>query len=148
MKDAGLSDMIPKGIVGVPVCNENGEVIAGTYRFDFNYVRRKRLLPIDTDTPVDALGGGLLAVPADVFLKTGGFDESVANHLVEVDFCMNARLSGVGLHVCRESLALRFVQVLHEAEPSEFAPEVPDALTWRGRVHFYAKCGGETAEIG
>lgn len=143
IKDAGLSDMMPKGIVGVPVCNEDGEVIAGTYRFDFNYVPQEAALPIDADTPVDALGGGLLAVPADVFLKTGGFDESVANHLVEVDFCMNARLSGEGLHVCRESLALRFVQVFHEAEPSGFAPELPDALTWRGRVHFYAKWWGK-----
>lgn len=134
--------LMPLGVVGMPICDQDARLIGGTYSFDFNYTPRE-VPPVTEGSQPAAVGGGVLAVPYAVFMRLGGFDELVANHLAEVDFCMKARSAGTGILLSNNSLAGRLHGAFGASDDDRFSPDLPAALTWRGRVRFYAKWWGK-----
>ncbi len=115
------------GVAGVAVRNADMSPRCLGLYFDFNYTPRPNT---DEARPPDAVGGGVVAVSRGIFEAIGGFDDAVANHLVEVDLCLAARHRQFPVRYDATGLAV----VLRDAIKVERSDE-----NWRPRVRFFAK---------
>ncbi|WDT80191.1 MAG: hypothetical protein MPW14_24380 [Candidatus Manganitrophus sp.] len=94
IKGVGLPDAILDGVAGAPIRNVDMTPYCLGMAFDFNGAPYR----ITTETPANEefqnpefVGGGMIGVARGLFESIGGFDEGIANHLAEVDFCLSAK---------------------------------------------------------
>lgn len=131
-KDDALVEAAARGVAGIPIRHSDMTAYCLGIHYNFNsdpcFITREGL-------PVQAVGGGLLAVSRRHFEQAGGFDPNIANHLVEADFCRAATRSGADLQFREGGLALQLRETFYDRDRGEAA--------WPRRVRFFAKWRGE-----
>lgn len=127
-KDEGLMDAAREGIAGVSIKNADMSPYCFGIGYDFNFTPYK--ITEEGKQP-EAVGGGLVAMSRSVFERVSGFDEEIANHLIEPDLCLTAKEAGVPIHYLPECLAINYKETF-------FGSDVSDG-TWKSRVRFFAK---------
>ncbi len=132
LKSEGLLSGLEKGIVGMPVRDADMAPYCLGIGFDFNASPYR---VVDETKPPEAVGGGILALPRVAFDKLEGFDEDIANHLIEADLCLKGKEQGIGIHYVKEALAVKYKE-------SYFGEDVTEAQ-WKNRVRFFAKWTGK-----
>lgn len=130
-KDEGLLEGAATGVAGLPLRHVDMTPYCLGIHYDFNsdphFVTAE-------DVEAQAVGGGMLACARSLYIKAGGFDSKIANHLVEADFCLSASRSGIGIHFQEDALALHLCDSFYEADRAEAA--------WPRRLRFFAKWRG------
>ncbi|MFY9270341.1 MAG: hypothetical protein WAO55_11415 [Candidatus Manganitrophaceae bacterium] len=142
VKGAEFFDAIKEGVAGVPIRNVDMTPYCIGMAFDFNSAPYR----ITTESTANEefrnpafVGGGMIGVPRALFESIGGFDEGIADHLIEVDFCLSAREKNDPVRYLPESLGIVFKET--------FNPVSGDAVSdsdeaWKRRVRFFAKWVG------
>lgn len=138
-KDPGLLEAFPNSVVGIPIKNSDMTPYCFGIGFDFNYTPYM-MGESDNGAPRDAVGGGFLGVDREVFEALDGFDEGIANHLIDADLCLAAKQKGYSIHYLPEALAFHFTETFVPIREGE-AEEAENA--WRGRIRFFAKWVGQ-----
>lgn len=131
-KDEGLLSAMKDGVAGVPIKKADMSPYCFGICYDFNFTPYK--LTDDSREP-EAVGGGFVAMRQTAFELVGGFDEEIANHLIEPDLCMTAKEQGLPIIYSPDCLAISY-------EETFFGDDISDE-TWRNRVKFFAKWVGK-----
>lgn len=131
-KDDGFVEAVRDGVAGVPIKNADMTPYCFGIGYDFNFTPYK--ITEEGKQP-QAVGGGLVAMSRASFERAGGFDEEIANHLIEPDLCLKAKGAGVPIHYLSECLAVNYKETF-------FGSDVSDE-TWRNRARFFAKWVGK-----
>lgn len=140
LKSDGLFDAMQHAVVGIPLMGPERAYHLGV-AFDFNHVPY-RVTEADGTHQPDAVGGGLIGIARNLFESIGGFDERIADHLVDVDVCLSAKQAGHDVRYVATALG-RVVDASVMAglgEGTSRASRSDDG--WRGRVGFFAKWVG------
>lgn len=143
LKGDGLSDAILDGVAGVPIRNVDMTPYCLGIAFDFNAapyrVTTEGSGPNDRRQNPEFVGGGMIGVGRALFELIGGFDEGIANHLAEVDFCLSAREKDHPPRYLPECLGVLFKETFTPIS----GDEVSDSdESWKRRVRFFAKWVG------
>jgi len=117
-------------VVGLPIRDTEGDVYSLGYYYDFNAVPRFR---VDDSQPLQAVGGGFIAMSRAHFSRCGGFDPRIASGFVEADFCLTAAAQNIPFALGEGALFL-----LHDAYLQASSDD------WRGNIGFFAKWVGLT----
>jgi hypothetical protein len=150
-KDEGFFDAMKNGVAGISIRNPDMTPYCLGIGFDFNftpYFRRAEnkenssQLPVassqDSMTP-DAVGGGLIGMHRDIFESIGGFDEGIANHLIEADICLSAKDKGYSVKYLPDCLGFVYRETFGQrAEGIEQSED-----EWKTRIGFFAKWWGK-----
>ncbi|HHM04483.1 MAG TPA: hypothetical protein ENJ19_01910 [Gammaproteobacteria bacterium] len=127
-----LLDTARQGVAGVTVRRPDGTVHSTGIRFDFN---SDPVLSTAARLKPEAAGGGCLALARKVYEAAGGFDATLADHLIEADFCLAAREAGAAVMLADGAECLL-------AGRSEFIGPSWEEEDWPGRLRFFAKWRG------
>ncbi|MEW6116931.1 MAG: glycosyltransferase [Nitrospirota bacterium] len=138
-KGAGLLDVMKTGVAGIPLKNPDMTPYCLGMGFDFNFnpymikeaagSRRSAV----SSTP-ECVGGGLIGMHRKIFEAIGGFDEGIADHLIEADICLAAKGRGYTIEYLPECLGVVYKETFGSQQSSEDE--------WKGRIRFFAKwCG-------
>ncbi|MEW5743980.1 MAG: hypothetical protein AB1805_00880 [Nitrospirota bacterium] len=130
--DAGLVEATKAGIAGVPLKNADMTPYCLGIGYDFNFTPYR--ITEEGKQP-EAVGGGLVAMSRSSFDRLSGFDEEIANHLIEPDLCLKAKDAGIPVHYLPDCLAINYKETF-------FGSDVSDD-TWRNRARFFAKWVGK-----
>jgi len=128
----GLIAAAAAGVAGVPIHQADMTPYCLGLHYNFNSDPEFITRP---GPDVQALGGGLLAVSRTLFERIGGFDEAVANHLVEADLCLTAARLGAELRYQDTALAFNFRETFYDLDRASTA--------WRRTLRFFAKWRGQ-----
>ena len=190
-KDEGLLDAIKDGIAGIPLRNPDMTPYCLGIGFDFNFapymIRDKGqgstvkgqeedrdavgggLIAESGLSPSrDAVGGGLIGMHRRVFESIGGFDEGIANHLIEVDACLSAKDKDYPVKYLPDCLGFVFRETFipphppltkggqrgGNSEPMDSGraaerqsdsqpPSAESGDEWKTRIRFFAKWWGK-----
>ncbi len=150
LRDEGLLDVIGKGIAGIPIKKADMTPYCLGVGFDFNFVPYNITDSEDStgEHKVDAVGGGMISMHRTVYEKSGGFDEGLANHLIEPDICLSAREKGYSVYYLPEALGVVYKETFEkntDDNTGEASNNQPDDCDdeWKKRIKFFAKwCGG------
>src|SRR3972149_4081020 len=100
-----------------------------------------------SERQIDAVGGGMISMNRAVYEVVGGFDEGIADHLIEPDICLVAREKGYPIGYLPEALGVIYKDTF-ENTPDDNKSGTADDLPinpdneWQGRIKFYVKwCG-------
>ncbi len=114
----------------------------------------------------DAVGGGLIGMHRRVFESIGGFDEGIANHLIEVDACLSAKDKDYPVKYLPDCLGFVFRETFipphppltkgqrGNSEPMDSGraaerqsdsqpPSAESGDEWKQRIRFFAKWWGK-----
>ncbi len=133
-KDEGLIDGMKDSIVGIPLKNSDMTPYCLGIGYDFNftpYFIKEDLTPSAERPTRDAVGGGFIATRRGIFESVGGFDEEIANHLIEPDICLKAKESGIPIKYLRDCLGFNYKET--------FSGEDISKDNWKVRARFYSK---------
>ncbi len=141
-KDEGLIEGMKKGVAGIPLRNRDMTPYCLGIGYDFNSAPYfiKEELTVDGQYSTlnacrDAVGGGFIAMGREIFQDLGGFDEELANHLIEPDLGLKARERNVPVSYLTDCLAFNYKE-------SFFGKDLSDK-EWKNRVKFFAKWLGK-----
>jgi hypothetical protein len=141
-KDEGLADGMKDSIVGIPLKNADMTPYCLGIGYDFNFtpyfIKEDLTLNAERETQNvyrDAVGGGFIAIKRDLYESTGGFDEELANHLIEPDVCLKAREIGIAVRYIDKSLGFNYKETF-------FGEDVSNE-NWKNRIKFFAKWVGK-----
>lgn len=149
LRDEGLLDVIGKGITGIPIKNADMTPVCLGIGFNFNFTPYYITDYVDStsERQIDAVGGGMISMNRTVYEVVGGFDEGIANHLIEPDICLTAREKGYSIGYLPEALGVIYKETFENA-PDDNKSGTADDLPvnpdneWQGRIKFYVKwCG-------
>jgi hypothetical protein len=139
---AGLPEAIKEGVAGAPIRNVDMTPYCLGMAFDFNSA------PYRVTTEISAtgefqnpefVGGGMIGIARALFESIGRFDEEIANHLAEVDFCLSAKEKNYPPQYLPECLGILFKETFNSIS----GDEVSDSdEAWKRRVRFFAKWVG------
>ncbi len=130
-KDEGLIDAVKDGIAGTPLRNPDMTPYCLGIGYDFNFAPYKIK---DKNIEPEAVGGGFIAMMQDVFESTGGFDEEIANHLIDTDMCLRANELDIPIKYVSQCLMVNYKETFYGEDISD--------ENWENRVKFFAKwCG-------
>ena len=149
----GLIEAMRAGVAGMPVRNADMTPYCLGIGYDFNYspyfikedgstslTDRSSSLSGVEGSKRDAVGGGLIGINREAFTAIGGFDEGIANHLIEADICLAAKNNG-----CSISYLTNCLGVVYKSEAAGYWQKVKDKdydNEWKRRIRFFAKwCG-------
>lgn len=140
-KDEGLLYVMRAGIAGMPLKNPDMTPYCLGIDYDFNFtpffIKKEPDLGAGCSTQYasrEAVGGGFIAMQRDIFKTLGGFDEGIANHLIEADICLKAKCSNIPISYLPEALGFNYKET--------FFSEDLSYDNWKNRVKFFAKwCG-------
>jgi hypothetical protein len=144
-KDEGLIDAMKDGVAGMPLKNADMTPYCLGIGFDFNHVpymikdegQGSRVKGQEEER--DAVGGGLISMHRKVFEAIGGFDEGIANHLMEADICLSAKDKGCSVKYLPDCLGFVFRETF--VQKTEDRGQTTDD-EWKTRIRFFAKwCG-------
>lgn len=127
-KDEGLFDVIKDNVAGFKVKNNDMTPYCYGIGFDFNF---SPYFITDESRLPDAVGGGFIAMSRKVYEKVGGFDEGIANHLIESDLCLKSKELNIPISYLPESLAFNYKETF-------FGTDASDEM-WKRRAKFYVK---------
>lgn len=128
----GLIEKTGEGLLGFPLRNQDGSPYCMGIAYDFNSTPYAMT---DDSKEAEAVGGGIMAMRRDLYTQLGGFDEGVANHLVEPDFCLKARQAGQSMKILQELSAIKLQEAYFGYDLSN--------ENWKNRVRFFAKWVGK-----
>jgi len=128
----GIAAGLESGIVGVPVKDAEMAPYCLGIGFDFN-ASPYRIT--EASKPAEAVGGGFLALRREIYDALEGFDEEIANHLIEADLCLKGKEAGIAIQYANEALAVKYKE-------SYYGDDVSD-VQWKNRVRFFAKWAGK-----
>ncbi|HZX48163.1 MAG: hypothetical protein A2Z47_04475 [Thermodesulfovibrio sp. RBG_19FT_COMBO_42_12] len=131
-KDGGGLNVMKDGVTGIPIKNPDMTPYCLGIGFDYNGAPYKIT---DELIKAQAVGGGLLGVSRRILDSVGGFDEDVANHLIEPDICLKAKDLNVPIRYSPDGLAFNYKETF-------FGDDVTDE-DWKNRIKFFAKWVGE-----
>ncbi len=134
LKDEGMGNAMKEGIAGVPLKNPDLTPYCLGIGFDFNftpYFIKEELAP---DAHRDAVGGGLVGMHRSIFESVRGFDDGIANHLIEADACLKAKELNIPIRYLPDCLAFNYRE-------SFFGEDISDE-NWANRVRFFTKWAG------
>ncbi len=156
LKGEGLIEAMRDGAAGMPIKNADMTPYCLGIGFNFNSTpffmtapsTPLRDLPSTSTTGRslsevegrDAVGGGLIGMHRRVFESVGGFDEGIANHLIEADICLAAKDKGYSVSYLPDCLGVVYKNEAaghwQEAKGNDYDNG------WKRRVRFFAKwCG-------
>ncbi|MFZ5861385.1 MAG: hypothetical protein ACOYXR_00850 [Nitrospirota bacterium] len=138
VESVGVSDAARRAVVGIPLWGADAEPYCLGIAFDFNHVP-VRITHEASDHSPEAVGGGFLGMPRHLYDALGGFDERIADHLVEVDMCLSAKQDGYDVRYVA-SAAGRVMDAAGLGEETSGAARPDEG--WQGRVGFFAKWVG------
>ncbi len=161
LKGEGLIEAMRGGVAGMPVKNADMTPYCLGIGFDFNFTpffikeevesnavrstlsaergtQKAERSTLNADR--DAVGGGLIGINREAFIAIGGFDEGIANHLIEADICLAAKDNGYSISYLPGCLGVVYkneaVVYWQKAKGKDYDDE------WKRRVRFFAKwCG-------
>jgi len=154
MKGEGLVEAMRDGVAGMPIKNADMTPYCLGIGFDFNFapffIKEEVTFKADNKTQNpkrsttnacrDAVGGGFIGINREAFITVGGFDEGIANHLIEADICLAAKDSGYSISYLSGCLG-----VIYKAEAADYWQKAKDKdhdNEWKRRIKFFAKwCG-------
>ncbi|WDT72362.1 MAG: hypothetical protein MPW17_05865 [Candidatus Manganitrophus sp.] len=82
----------------------------------------------------------MIGAARGLFESIGGFDEGIANHLAEVDFCLSAKEKNHLPRYLPECLGILFKETFNSISGDEVSD---DNEAWKRRVRFFAKWVGQ-----
>ncbi len=132
LKGDGILDGLENGIAGVPIKDAEMAPYCLGIGFDFNFSPYKIT---DESKQAEAVGGGLIAMKRDLFDELSGFDEEIANHLIETDLCLKGKEKGMDIRYLKDDLAVKYKETFYGEDLSE--------ENWKNRVRFFAKWLGK-----
>jgi len=136
-----LVDSVKGGIAGIPLRNPDMTPYCLGIGFDFNHVPY-RIVDGNADgdnVTIHAVGGGFIGIDRAVLSAVGGFDEEIADPLIEADICLSARERNLPVRYITECLGFVFRETFACCTDTSSLSVGED---WRGRVRFFAKwCG-------
>ncbi|MGO9105690.1 MAG: hypothetical protein ACLQDH_06195 [Dissulfurispiraceae bacterium] len=132
--DEGMANAMKDGIAGVPIKNPDLTPYCLGIGFDFNFTPYLIKEDIILNTHRDALGGGMIGMHRSVFESVGGFDDGLANHLIEPDICLKAKELSIPIRYLPDCLAFNYKETF-------FLEDVSDE-NWKNRVRFFTKWVG------
>ncbi len=138
-------------VVGGQLTSPDGVVQLGSarpfptsWRLALWLLARRRVAPVPPlkMSPVDAVSGALMLVPATLWEALGGFDEGYVHSSEDLDFCLRAARAGAEVWY-EPSLS-----ATHELEASvrQTTPEI-EVLRWRGLIRFVERREGALGRI-
>jgi len=143
----GMGNAMKEGIAGVPIKNPDLTPYCLGIGFDFNFAPyfikdhgstsltdRSRSLSEVEGSKRYAVGGGLIGINREAFIAIGGFDEGIANHLIEADICLKAKELNIPVRYLPDCLAFNYKETF-------FGEDISDE-NWKNRVKFFAKWVG------
>jgi glycosyltransferase involved in cell wall biosynthesis len=157
IKGEGLAEAMKDGVAGMPIKNADMTPYCLGIGFDFNFTpffikeeaasnaeRRTQNAERSTQNAVratlDVVGGGLIGINRESFIAVGGFDEGIANHLIEADICLAAKDKGYSISYIPDCLG-----VVYKSEAVEYwknAERNGPEDKWKRKIKFFAKwCG-------
>ncbi len=144
LRDEGLLDVIEKGIAGIPIRKADMTPVCLGIGFNFNFTPYCITDHNDStsERQIDAVGGGMISMKKAVFEAVRGFDEGIANHLIEPDMCLSAREKGYSISYLPEALGVIYRETFDL--PNDLPNDLPQNLDdeWKKRIRFFAKwCG-------
>jgi hypothetical protein len=141
-KDEGLIEGMREGIAGIPLKNRDMTPYCLGIGYDFNSVPYfiKEELTVEAQCSTfnacrGAVGGGFIAMKRGIFEVLGGFDEELANHLIEPDLCLKAKETNMPVRYLADCLAFNYKETF-------FGKDLSDN-EWKNRVRFFAKWLGK-----
>lgn len=148
----GLIEAMRDGIAGMPIKNADMTPYCLGIGFDFNftpYFVTGGPAPFSGQSGSpgsvgegkrDAVGGGLMGINRDAFAAAGGFDEGIANHLIEADLCLAARSKGYAISYLPGCLG-----VVYKKEAAGWWQKdmgIAYEVEWKRKIRFFAKWWG------
>ncbi|MFZ5998498.1 MAG: glycosyltransferase family 2 protein [Nitrospirota bacterium] len=139
-RDEGFLEAMGNGVAGMPISNPDMTQYCHGIGFDFNsapYCINEQ----GKAGKIEAVGGGLVGMSRKIFEAIGGFDEGMADHLIEPDVCLSVKEKGYSVTYLPECLAVVYKKTLG-AQSSVLSPQQSSEDEWKGRIRFFAKwCG-------
>ncbi|BCB96081.1 hypothetical protein JZK55_10030 [Dissulfurispira thermophila] len=148
-KDDGLLDAMKDSIAGMALRNPDMTPYCLGIGFDFNFAPYFIKEEHQGSTPTDqhithslphAVGGGLLGMYRDIFEEIGGFDEGIANHLIEADICLSAKAHGYSITYLPDCLSIVYKETFVQKAGDRGQTTEED---WKRRIKFFAKWWGK-----
>lgn len=143
LKGTGWPEAIREGVAGVPIRNVDMTPSCLGMAFDFNAAPYRIMTEISANKEFqnpEFVGGGMIGVARPLFESIGGFDEEIATHLAEVDFCLSAKEKNHPPRYLPECLGVLF----KETFPAVSGDEVSDSdEAWKRKVRFFSKWVGQ-----
>jgi GT2 family glycosyltransferase len=140
-KDEGMGNAMKDGIAGVPIKNPDLTPYCLGIGFDFNFSPFfiKEEVASNAELSMqnayrDAVGGGLIGMHRSIFESVRGFDDGIANHLIEPDICLKAKELNFPVRYLPDCLAFNYKETF-------FGEDISDE-SWKNRVRFFAKWVG------
>ena len=143
LKGEGLIEAMRGGAAGMPIKHADMTPYCLGIGFDFNFTPffiKEEVASNAERNNLSAVGGGVIGINREAFLTVGGFDEGVANHLIEADICLAVKDNGYSISYLSGCLA-----VVYKSEAASYWQKVKvkdDDTEWKRRIRFFAKwCG-------
>ncbi len=144
LKGEGLIEAMRDGVAGMPIKNADMTSYCLGIGFDYNFTPYfiKEESTLDAERPTrDAVGGGLIGINREAFMAIGGFDEGIANHLIEADICLAAQNDGYSILYLTGCLGVFYKNEAagywQKAKSKDYDTE------WKRKVRFFAKWWGK-----
>jgi len=150
VKDEGIAHAMSEGITGIAIKTREMKPYCHGIGFDYNFTpyfikedstltnKRASGQPASGSVLYShryAVGGGLIGMHRKVFSAVGGFDEEIANHLIEADMCLKAKETNIPIRYLPDCLAVNYTETF-------FGRDISNE-NWRGRVRFFTKWIGK-----
>jgi hypothetical protein len=143
-KGEGLAEAIKGGVAGIPIRNSDMSPFCLGMAFDFNAapyrITTEGAAPNAEARMPEFVGGGLIGIGRGLFNSIGGFDEGVANHLAEVDFCLSAKEGGLPVRYLSHCMGFVFKETFVEVSGDQISDSDHE---WKRKVRFFAKWVGK-----
>jgi hypothetical protein len=140
LKGEGLIEAMRDGAAGMPIKNADMTPYCLGIGFNFNSTPFFIKEEVAQNASRDAVGGGLIGINREAFITVGGFDEGIANHLIEADICLAAKDNGYSVSYLPDCLG-----VVYKNEAAGYWQEAKGNdydNGWKRRIRFFAKwCG-------
>lgn len=143
LKGTGWPEAIREGVAGAPIRNVDMTPYCLGMAFDFNSAPYRVTTEISANEELQSpefVGGGMIGAARGLFESIGGFDEGIANHLAEVDFCLSAKGKNQPPRYLPECLGILFKETFNSISGDEVSE---DNEAWKRRVRFFAKWVGQ-----
>lgn len=144
----GLIEAMRDGIAGMPIKNADMTPYCLGIGFDYNYtpffIKEEVAQNAEIRTQNvrrDAVGGGLLGINRDAFAAVGGFDEGLANHLMEADLCLAAGNNGYSVSYLPGCLGVVYKKEASDYWQKAWAKDYD--VEWKSKIRFFAKWWGK-----
>jgi len=138
----GLIEAMRGGIAGMPIKKKADMTpYCLGIGFDFNFTPYFMKEDPTLNADREAVGGGLIGINREAFIAVGGFDEGIANHLIEADICLAAKGKGYSVSYLPGCLGVVYknesVVYWQKANDNDYDNE------WKRRIRFFAKWWGK-----